>query len=133
MASENVVYRNKFGVDVQDGDVINGWTYNIRQDNVGEVICSKYKLSDKVDGLKFIVFDDESGVAELDGKRIASVDAVPYAWEVIFKNPEDCTMNSYEFVDTYEDYISAVERYAEKLKGIDNDELVIDNKTQRSR
>ena len=133
MTSEHIVYHSKFGTDIYNGDVINGWTYNVRQFDDGEVDCTKYKMSDTVEGLKFTMYDDGSGQAELDGQSIAKVDAVPYAWEVIFDDPCDNTMNGYEFVDTFEDYISAVERYAEKLKGIDNDELVINDKTQLSR
>ena len=90
--------------------------------------------SNKVEGLKFIHNGDYSGFAELNGERIVKFMPFKSFFRVIEfeKSPFGKSQNN-SFVDSFDEVIAKAEDFAEKLTGIDNDDLVIDYKTQRSR
>ena len=120
------------GLKIRNGDTVDGWTYRVYEDATG-VVYEKQKQSEVVDGLLLTVYSDCSACAELNGKRIASrmIDS-PY-WQTALYDPNTKELCGYDYSDTVDDFCSSAEIFAKKLKGIDNDELVIDDKAQRSR
>lgn len=90
--------------------------------------------SNKVEGLKFIHNGDYSGFAELNGERIVKFMPFKSFFRVIeFEKSSFGKSQNNSFVDSFDEVIAKTEDFAEKLTGIDNDDLVIDDKTQRSR
>jgi len=90
--------------------------------------------SHKIEGLEFIHNGDYSGFAELNGERIVKFSPFKSFFRVIKfeKSPFGKSQND-SFVDNFDEVIIMAENFAKKLTGIDNDELVIDDKAQRSR
>lgn len=104
-------------------------SHNTKQE--GSDPTEKFLNSAKVEGLRFIHNEHYSGFAELDGKRIAKFMPDRTQYRVItFENGYS---QSDDYVNNFNEVVSKAEKHALHLKGIDNDELVIDDKTQRSR